>query len=150
VEDEGEVGAGQLRGDLGSAKMNIAEKIAAVAPTIIEQRGDVDLLALFRIEGSRGWDLVFSASWAVADKAGSIEYIAEVLRESLTSEEMRSLTGIVVLEMATALLSARFGAVNLEHGVKNGGSFEFNELSVEESFFIILRPPRVRKDRTRH
>ena len=77
----------------------VGTKLTVMARKIGTEKGPLDFLGLFLREDSLDlWDLVISAPWLRADERAAFEYVANKLREELTSEEMAGLSRIVILE----------------------------------------------------
>jgi hypothetical protein len=118
----------------------LIEKLADVCARIISEQGGVYVFALLlREEAPDRWDLVLSAPWADASRKESYDYIADRLRESLSSSDLVRLSRIVVVppespvvQSAIALMkmtstgrSAGFGRGSAESAKIAAGATEF-------------------------
>jgi hypothetical protein len=126
----------------------IAEKISSAVRTIIAEKGDVDLFALFlREDALDAWDVVFQADWASADKGDAIKYVAKKIASVLTAPERSKLSRIVVLEHSNASLENRVGSQSLDAKVRLTGEFICNQVPIRQAYLIVLKQPPVRKGR---
>jgi hypothetical protein len=80
-------------------QLPMVEKVLPLALSISAEKGEFALFGLFlREDAPNRWDLVVAAPWLDRDRRGGMEYLAKKLRLRLTSEELLTLSGIVVLE----------------------------------------------------
>jgi len=80
-------------------QLPMAEKLVHLAADITTQKGECALFGLFLREAAPSvWDLVVSAPWLEPDRKGGMEDLAGLLQSRLTSEELLSLSRIVVLD----------------------------------------------------
>jgi len=93
----------------------LAEKVRKVEADLAQEKGPLNLFALFEREDINRWDLVISAPWAKHDLE-TLGYIADVIKRHLTPEEMVFLARMVILpadEDPVLSLNANF---DVEHG----------------------------------
>ena len=86
-----------------------------VEADLAQEKGPLNLFALFEREDINRWDLVISAPWAKHDLE-TLGYIADVIKRHLTPEEMVFLARMVILpadEDPVLSLNANF---DVEHG----------------------------------
>jgi hypothetical protein len=74
-------------------------KLRAVETIISKERGELSLFGLFLRESAPDvWDLVVAGPWVQSDDYDLLRYIAGLLRNSLTRDEMSRVSRIVLLE----------------------------------------------------
>jgi hypothetical protein len=94
------------------------EKLATLERHIATEKGDFALFALLlRADAEDKWDLLISAPWLETDKKASLAYVANKIREQLTTQELLSLSRIVLLEKGNPVLEALRGMVQVQHGM---------------------------------
>jgi hypothetical protein len=73
------------------------EKLASLERDIASEKGEFSLFALFlREDADETWDLLASAPWLEADKRESLEYLVNEIRARLDTQELLSLSRIVL------------------------------------------------------
>ncbi len=102
-------------------KQQLMEKLANVERTMSQERGALALFALFLRENSSmgTWDLLVAAPWlnrSTRYKEG-LEYVADHLRNELTTREMVSLSRIVVLDWDDPHMNEAYDLADVEHGL---------------------------------
>jgi len=81
-------------------QLPMVDKVLPLALSIAkEKREEFALFGLFlRQDAPNRWDLVVSAPWLDRDRMGGMQYLAKRLRSRLATEELITVSGIVVLE----------------------------------------------------
>ncbi len=96
----------------------IIEKLASLERDIASEKGEFSLFALFlREDADDKWDLLASASWLEANNRESLEYLVNQLRARLDTQELLSLSMIVLLEKGNPVLEAIHKAIKVRHGM---------------------------------
>lgn len=96
----------------------IIEKLASLEREIASEKGEFSLFALFlREDADDKWDLLASAPWLEANSRESLEYLVNQLRSRLDTQELLSLSMIVVLENSNPVLEAIHKGVKVRHGI---------------------------------
>ena len=96
----------------------IIEKLASLERDIASEKGEFSLFALFlREDADDKWDLLASASWLEANNRESLEYLVNQLRTRLDTQELLSLSMIVLLEEGNPVLEAIHKAIKVKHGM---------------------------------
>ena len=96
----------------------IIEKLASLERDIASEKGEFSLFALFLREEADGkWDLLASAPWLEANDRKSLDYLANQLRARLATQELLSLSMIVLLEKGNPVLEAICKAIKVRHGM---------------------------------
>lgn len=86
---------------------DLIDKLRLIETEISEKQGDFSLFALLlREDAPNRWDLVASAPWFWSDKKKTLDYIAKKLRSRLTSNELLTLSRIVLIEESNPTLHA--------------------------------------------
>jgi len=94
------------------------EKLASLERDIASEKGEFSLFALFmREEADETWDLLASAPWLAPDKRESFNYLVNQLRARLNTQELLSLSRIVLLEKANPVLEAIHKEIKVRHGM---------------------------------
>src|SRR6266516_3908231 len=103
------------------------EKLASLERDIASEKGEFSLFALFlREDADDTWDLLASAPWLEADKRESLDYLVNQLRARLDTQELLSLSRIVILEKGNPVLEAIHKEIKVMHGmaeVRDGITF---------------------------
>ena len=92
-------------------------KYTEVERELAETYGPFGLFALFLREDSAGrWDVLVSSDWIEDNKQRAMNLIAEKLKEKLDTEELISISRIVLIEDSNPALSAFQSEMNIERG----------------------------------
>jgi len=100
-------------------KKETLEKIASLEREVSGEKGEFSLFGLFLREDAQDkdkWDLLASAPWLEADKSKGLAYLANEIQKRLETDELLSISRIVVLERGDPILEAIHKAVNVKHG----------------------------------
>ena len=96
----------------------IIEKLASLERDIASEKGEFSLFALFlREDADDKWDLLASAPWLEANNREILEYLVNHLRARLDTQELLSLSMIVLLEKGNPVLEAIRKAIKVKHGM---------------------------------
>jgi hypothetical protein len=96
----------------------LLEKLVSLERDIASAKGEFSLFALLlREDVGDQWDFLVAASWLEADNRESLEYLANQLRSRLSTQELLSLSMIVVLEENNPVLNAIHKEVQIRHGI---------------------------------
>jgi len=115
----------------------LIEKLKKVEQELSNEKGAFVLFALFLREDAIGqWDMLVSAGWIDGDKKLSLDYIAGKLQESLTPEELISLSRIVLVDNNNPALDAILHTVRVEHGLAEIRDSNFFGLDIKHAFII--------------
>ena len=94
----------------------LIDKLRLLETEISQKQGDFSLFALLlREDAPNRWDLVASAPWFWSDKKKTLDYLAKKLRSRLTSDELLSLSRIVLIEQSNPTLHALQQAFQVHH-----------------------------------
>lgn len=118
----------------------IAQKLVSVESKVAEEKGDLNLFALFLRESSpQTWDLLAAAPWIEGNKEGSLRYLAGVVQDALSPEELQNLSRIVLIDSDNPELDAFQRAFHEEHGmVEVKDSYLFG-LQISHAYIITSR-----------
>lgn len=104
---------------------------------ISEEKGPFDLFALFlRHDSLLVWDLIVSASWLTVDEKAGLGYLAKKLQESLTPEELVTISRIVILGEDSPILRSVQSAIAVEHGMFNMVDCLVDGISIKHAYII--------------
>lgn len=127
---------------LALQQLPMTQKLLRLALDMTGEKGEFALFGLFLREGAPGtWDLVVSAPWLDANKKAGMEYVAKKARARLTTEELLSLSRIVVLE------TEHDGVLAIRRSVAVRGTIAHLEnrvlfgLPMEQAYIIISQDP---------
>ena len=96
----------------------IIEKLASLERDIASEKGEFSLFALFlREDADDKWDLLASAPWLEANNRKSLDYLVNQLRARLDTQELLSLSMIVLLEKDNPVLEAIHKEVRVRQGM---------------------------------
>jgi hypothetical protein len=94
----------------------LIDKLRLLEMEISQKQGDFSLFALLlREDAPNRWDLVVSASWFWSDKTKTLDYLVKKLRSRLTSDELLTLSRIVLIEESNPTLHALQQAFQVHH-----------------------------------
>ena len=96
----------------------IIEKLISLERDIASEKDEFSLFALFlREDADDKWDLLASAPWLEANNRKSLDYLVNQLRSRLDTQELLSLSMIVVLEKGNPVLEAIHKAIKVRRGM---------------------------------
>lgn len=85
----------------------IKDKLVALEREIATEKGALSLCVLvLREEAAEQWDLVVAAPWLDQDQKAGLAYVANKVSGRLTTQELLSLSRIVILEQGNPVLEA--------------------------------------------
>ena len=95
------------------------------------------LFALFLREDAQDkWDLVVSAPWIEVNKKEALSYLTNELRSHLRSQEMLTLSRIVLVDNDDPALEAIHKAISVEHGKVEIKDSSFFGLQIKHAVII--------------
>lgn len=104
------------------------------------EKGAFNLFALFLREDSPNkWDLVVSAPWIKAHDKETLDYFAKHLRSRLETEELISLSRVVLLDQDNLGLEPVHKALSIEHGTAEVKDSNFFGMQIKHAFIITSR-----------
>src|SRR5215471_1174192 len=113
------------------------EKLASLERDIASEKGEFFLFALFLREEADGkWDLLASAPWLEANERKSLDYLANQLRARLDTQELLSLSMIVLLEKGNPVLEAIHKAIKVRHGMAEVGDSIAFGVPIKHAYII--------------
>ena len=90
-------------------------KIGQLAHRFEQEKGEEFILfALVLPEDAIAWDLLAASNWIDKDKQAALRYMASKVQDTLTAEELRDFSGIVLFE--TNDLDSAAGFIKSEKG----------------------------------
>ncbi len=95
----------------------IVTKLKEQEKTMARERGPFDLFALsLREDAPDVWDLLVAGDWIERDELDALKYISQKLKEVLTSDELRKLSRIAIIDTDNPTLDVLHKTMNVEHG----------------------------------
>ena len=124
-------------------QLPMAEKFRRLAVTVTAEKGEFALFGLFFREGAPNvWDLIVSAPWMDGNEWGGLRYFAKKLRYRLTSEELSSLSRIVVRETDDPGVCALRKALPVRGQIEYLTNFRLFGRSFREAYIMVSQDPR--------
>jgi hypothetical protein len=118
----------------------LVDKLRLLETEISQKKGDFSLFALLLREDSPNrWDLVVSAPWFWIDKKKTLDYLAKQLRSRLTSDEILSLSRIVLIEESNPGLHALQQAFLVHHTPIEVQDCNLFGLQIQHGYIITSR-----------
>lgn len=125
----------------------LLDKFVALEKELALERGDFVLFSLFERDDAQGkWDVVISASWLDANQKESMHFIANRIRAKFKSEELISLSRVVLLSPTDAFVRNVNSAVQVEHGRAELLNNAFNGMEIKHAFLITSKRPASNKE----
>lgn len=113
------------------------DKLAALEHDIASEKGEFSLFALFlREDVENKWDLLASAPWLETNEKAGLEYLVNQIRSRLDTQELLSLSRIVLLENDNPVLEAVRRAIRVRHGRVEVEDSEFFGVSIKHAYLI--------------
>lgn len=113
------------------------EKMAALEQTISAVKGDFVLFALFlREDALDKWDLVVSAPWIEVNKKSALSYLANELRSHLRSQEMLTISRIILVDNNDPAMESIHKAISTEHSIAEIKDSNFFGLQIKHAYII--------------
>lgn len=113
------------------------EKLTSLEHDITSEKGDLSLFGLFLHEDANNkWDLLVSAPWLAPDTRESLDYIANHLRARLNTQELLSLSAIIILKQDNPVLEAIHNEVRVRHGMAEVRDEIFAGVPIKRAYII--------------
>ena len=127
----------------------IIEKLASLERDITSEKGEFSLFALcLREDADDTWDLLASAPWLKTDKRESLDYIVNQLRARLDTQELLSLSRIVLLEKDNPVLETIHKEVRVKHGMAEVRDSVFSGVPIKHAYIITSEREKSPRNRT--
>jgi hypothetical protein len=124
-------------------------KLASLEYEIASEKGEFSLFALFlREDGDNKWDLLASAPWLDANKRESLDYLVNQLRSRLDTQELLSLSMVVILEKDNPVLEAIHKEVRVKHGMAEVRDSIFFGVPIKHAYIITSERENSLRNRT--
>jgi hypothetical protein len=129
--------------------IKLPEKLVSVAKAIAEEKGRLDLFALFKREDATLWDVVVAAPWAKSDIAAAIHYVVDRMRESLKPDDFEPISRVAILTGQTAPLASAIGEVSPGDAPRRASNFDYRGSPITDAYFIALRGAKAKPRKAR-
>ena len=127
----------------------IIEKLASLERDIASEKGEFSLFALFlREDADDKWDLLASAPWLDANKRESLDYIVNQLRSRLDTQELLSLSMVVLLEKGNPVLEAIHKEIKVRHSMAEVKDSIFFGVPIKRAYIITSERDNSARNRT--
>ena len=115
----------------------LVDKLASLERDMASDKGAFSLFALLlREDAEDKWDLLASAPWLEVNKKASLEYFVNQLHTRLDTQELLSLSRIVLLEKGNPVLEAIHKAARVQHGMTEMRDRIFFDLPIKHAYLI--------------
>jgi hypothetical protein len=115
----------------------LLEKLTTIEREVSADKGDFRLFALFLREDSPDkWDLLVSAPWADDDPPGASDYLARLVQSRLETDELLSLSRIVVLPPGNPSLMALVRTIHVQHGRVETRESNFSGIQIRHAYIV--------------
>lgn len=115
-------------------KKETIEKFGLLELQISKDKGEFSLFGLFlREDAPDKYDLLVSAPWLDVDKEQGLKYLADQVQSQLQSDELLSISRIVILEKGNPILKAINKTVHIKHGNMEIKDSNFNGVQIIHS-----------------
>lgn len=115
----------------------IVDKFVSLERDIASEKGAFSLFALLlREDAEDKWDLVASAPWLDVNKKASLEYLVNQVDSRLDTQELLSLSRIILLEKGNPILKAIHETASVQHGITEMRDHTFFDLPIKHAYII--------------
>lgn len=76
----------------------LVKKFGTLVKQIVNEKGELSFFGLVLREDASVWDVLVAADWIDDDRRKALEYVAQLLQNNLTTKELLSISGIVLLQ----------------------------------------------------
>lgn len=124
-------------------QLPMADKFRRLAMVATAEKGEFALFGLFLPEEAPDlWDLVVSAPWMDRDERGGMDYLGKKFRYRLTTQELLSVSRIVVLKTDNPGLLTLRKALPVRGKIEHLDNFKLFGLDFREAYIMISQDPR--------
>lgn len=118
----------------------ILDKLTKLEMAIAKEKGPFDLFALaLRQDGFDKWDLLASASWIQDNYNGALDYITERLNSALATDELITISKVVLIDEYDERLNKVLKAISVEHAPTQFRGNDFFGLQMDLVYVITSR-----------
>jgi len=116
----------------------LLEKYAAIAQTIVQEKGPFKLFALFKREDFPWeWDVVLSAQWLPGNEMESLKFIFYKIRAVLTQKEFLNISKVVLLDVNEPFVKELQSFLEEHNNPKAFSNTDINGIEMREGLMII-------------
>ncbi|MBM4031976.1 MAG: hypothetical protein FJ291_09345 [Planctomycetes bacterium] len=128
-------------------QLPMVDKVVPLALRITKEKGEFALFGLFlREDAPNRWDLVVSAPWLDRDRMGGMEYLARKLRSRLATDELVTVSGIVVLETQSQGVRDMQRWRAIRGTPQRLENVELFGLAIKEAYVAVCQDPRKNRE----
>lgn len=124
-------------------QQQLVDRLVRLERQMAADKGPFTLFAFLLREDSDHWDVVAAAPWITADKAESLRFIAEQLQSRLDLHELRTLSGVVLIDEDNPYLEAVIQTKAAQEGVIEVRDEEFFGLPIQRGYIITAKRPSI-------
>ena len=118
----------------------LIKNLVSIEREISAEKGGFFLFGLFLREDSPDrWDLVAAAPWFKARDDAALNYIAKILQERLTPNEIVKLSHVALVDPDNPGIEAIHDAANVEHGTIEMTNKLWFEMEMKRVYVITSR-----------
>lgn len=115
----------------------LLEKFVDLERSLSEEKGDFALFALFlREDAVDKWDLILAAPWIEEDRKAALSEITKRIQGSFETEELSTLSRIVLVDLTNPAVEAVNRAVRIQHGQAEVANSTFFGLQIKHAYII--------------
>jgi hypothetical protein len=120
----------------------LLQKFVDLEMRIANEKGPFDLFALFSSdeEPENKWDLVVSATWIGEDNKPALNYLSNQLSNILNTQELLSISKIVILDVYDPRVKQIQKIFNVEHGLIGPNEFRTFAIKIDKAYVITSKP----------
>lgn len=121
---------------------SVAEKLVSVEKRVAEQKGDMNLFALFsRGDSPETWDLLVAGLWIERSKESALRYLTEMVQDALSSDEMMNISRIVLIDVDNPELGPIGKEFQVMHGLVETSNRYFFGLKIAHAYIVTSQAP---------
>jgi hypothetical protein len=115
----------------------LLEKFANLERNLSRDRGEFSLFALFlREDAVDKWDLIVAAPWIDDNRKEALSYITNQIQTAFSSDELSSLSRVVLVDQTNPAVEALNQAIRVHHGQNEVHDSSFFGLPIRHGYII--------------
>ncbi|HWN08524.1 MAG TPA: hypothetical protein VNO50_04510 [Pyrinomonadaceae bacterium] len=112
-------------------------KFVELERRLSQEKGEFALFALFlREDALDKWDLIVAAPWIDADRKQALAYITSQIQQLFKSDELTTLSRVVLVDQSNPAVDAMNQALNSQHGQTEVRDSNFFGLQIKHAYII--------------
>lgn len=112
-------------------------KFVELEQRLSQEKGEFSLFALFlREDALDKWDLIVAAPWIDVSRKQALAYITAEIQQLFNSEELATLSRVVLVDQSNPAVEAMNQAINCQHGQTEVRDSNFFGLQIKHAYII--------------